>query len=483
MPFPKDFLWGGAFASAQFEGAWDAGGKVPSIQDFVRGSSAGKDRAFSARLHEGVYYPSHRAVDFYHHVDEDLSLLAGMGFACLRLSIAWARIFKDAKCLVPNEEGLAFYNHIFDECGRLGMTPVVTINHFDIPMEIACKNQGFLSRSTIDLYMRFVKLIMERYRGKVRHWLPFNEINFGMMPMGAFKAQGIVPPEVAASGEWHPSHNLPVSLNDRMQALHHQFVASAQVVKLAHEIDPGNRVGCMIGHITQYPLTCDPCDVLACQENDRLINKFCGDVLARGSYPPYIRAWMSKNDVEIVEDPQDVQLIKENTIDFYAFSYYMTNCISEQFAGERVDGNLIGGLKNPHLETSEWGWQVDPCGLRFTLHELQDRYGLPLMVVENGLGARDQVSADGCIHDPYRIAYLRDHIREMRRAVDEGANVIGYTAWSPIDSVSASTGQMSKRYGMVYVDRDDEGNGDMARIKKDSYAWYRRCIESNGEAL
>lgn len=483
MPFPKDFLWGGAFASAQFEGGWDADGKVPSIQDYVRGSSVGKDRAFCAQLHQEAYYPSHDAVDFYHHVDEDLGLLAGMGFTCLRLSVAWSRVFKDAECLVPNEDGLAFYDHIFDECERLGMTPVITINHFDMPMEIACKNQGFLSRSTIDLFMRFASLLMKRYQGKVRYWLPFNEINFGIMPLGAFKAQGIVPPQVAASGEWHPSHNLPVSLADRMQALHHQFVASAQVAKLAHQIDPENQVGCMIGHVTQYPLTCDPRDVLACQENDRFINKFCGDVLARGSYPSYINAWMRTKGVEIKQEPEDAQLLKENTIDFYAFSYYMTNCISEQYVGEHVDGNLIGGLKNPHLETSEWGWQVDPRGLRYTINELQDRYELPLMVVENGLGARDELSADGHIHDQYRIAYLRDHIREMRQAVEEGADVIGYTAWSPIDSVSASTGQMSKRYGMIYVNRDDEGAGDMSRIKKDSYAWYRQCIESNGEAL
>ena len=482
MGFPNGFVWGGALAAAQFEGVWQADGKLPSIQDHVCGCEAGGERMFSAVLHPEAYYPSHNAVDFYHHVDEDLALLAGMGFTCLRMSIAWPRFFKDAACLVPNEEGIAFYEHVFDVCAHYGMEPIVTINHFDMPLEIACAHQGFLSRETIELFMRFAELAMRRFKGKVRYWLPLNEINFGMMPLGAFKAQGIVPKEIACSDEWFPSHSFPVSLQDRMQALHHQLVASALVAKLAHEIDPENRVGCMIGHVTQYPLSCDPLDMLACQENDRLINKFCGDVLVRGAYPPYIRAWMRSNGVEIAEEPGDAQLLAENTVDFYAFSYYMTNCISAKYVGERVDGNLIGGLKNPHLQASEWGWQVDPEGLRYTIHELQDRYEVPLMVVENGLGARDVVEADG-IHDHYRIDYMRTHIAQMRRAIEEGADVIGYTAWSPIDSVSASTGQMSKRYGMVYVDRDDAGGGDMRRIRKDSYDWYRTCIESNGAML
>lgn len=482
MGFPKGFLWGGALASSQLEGGWQEDGKLPSIQDYVCGCQAGGERMFSAVLHPEAYYPSHTAVDFYHHVDEDLELLAGMGFTCLRLSLAWTRFFKDDACAVPNEAGIAFYDHIFDECARLGMEPIVTINHFDMPMGIACKNQGFLSRDTVDVYMLFAELALRRFRGKVRYWLPFNEINFGMIPLGAFKAQGIIPPNVAASDGWCASHAFPVSLQDRMQALHHQFVASALVLKLAHEIDSKNRVGCMIGYVTQYPLTCDPGDMLACQENDRLINKFSGDVLVRGAYPSYIRAWLREQGVKIDERPGDAELIAEHTVDFYAFSYYMSNCISKKFVGDRVDGNLIGGLKNPHLKSSEWGWQVDPQGLRYTIHELEDRYGIPLMVVENGLGARDVVHEDG-IHDQYRIDYLREHIKQMRQAIDEGSDLIGYTAWSPIDSVSASTGQMSKRYGMVYVNRDDEGNGDLRRIPKDSYAWYRDCITSNGAVL
>lgn len=483
MPFPDGFLWGGATAAAQVEGAWRAGGKQPSIQDRVRGCGAGEKRMFNPVPHQDAYYPSHEAVDFAGHVDEDLALMAEMGFTCYRMSIAWSRVFSDDECRVPNEEGLAFYDRIIDRCVALGMQPMATISHFDMPLALACAHRGFVDRACIDAYRRFAELLLRRYRGRVRYWLPFNEINFGIMPMGAFKAQGIVPRELAGADRWTPSSAIGATLAEQVQALHHQFVASAQAVALAHAIDPDNRVGCMIGHITQYPLTCDPADVLACQENDRLLNKFCGDVLVRGTYPAYMRAWMEKRGVAPTMESGDEELLAAHTVDFYAFSYYMTNCISARDAGERVGGNLMGGLKNPYLSASAWGWQVDPQGLRYTIHQLSDRYTVPLMVVENGLGARDEMAQDGCIHDDYRIAYLRDHIVEMCRAVEEGADVMGYTAWSPIDSVSSSTGQMSKRYGMVYVDRHDDGSGTGERIRKDSFAWYRRCIRSNGADL
>lgn len=483
MPFPRNFLWGGASAAPQIEGGWSEGGRTPSIQDYVRGCETGGKRMFNPVLHGDVFYPSHDAVDFYHHAEEDIRLLAGMGCTCYRMSVSWSRVFRDEDCRVPNGEGLAFYDRIVDACERYGIQLVVTLNHFDMPMSLASRYRGFLSREMIEAYLRYAGLIIQRYRGRIRYWLPFNEINFGIMPIGAFKAEGIVPERCAREDTWTEAHTFPVCLQDRMQALHHQFVASALTSKLAKKIDAGNRVGCMIGHITQYPLTCDPKDVLACQENDRLLNKFCGDVLVRGAYPAYIDAWMRSKGVSIAQEPGDKTLLAENPVDFYAFSYYMTNCISAKNAGERVDGNLMGGLKNPYLQASEWGWQVDPDGLRYTINQLNDRYGVPLMVVENGLGAVDEVSEDGCIHDPYRIEYLREHIRAMRTAVEEGANVIGYTAWSPIDSVSSSTGQMSKRYGMVYVNRHDDGSGDFSRMPKDSYCWYKHCIESNGQEL
>lgn len=483
MGFPKGFLWGGATAAAQFEGGWRSGGKGESLQDHVTGCAPGGKRLFNAVIHPDTYYPSHYAVDHASHIEEDLALLAEMGCTCYRMSISWSRIFPHGDDDYPNEEGLRFYDHIFQTCERYKMEPVVTINHFDMPWELVRRYGGFLNREVIDLYLRYARVLFERYRGRVRKWLPFNEINFGVLPMGAFKAEGLVPPALREVDQWTPVDELGIPLRDRIQALHHQLVASALTVQIAHDIDPLNQVGCMIGYITKYPLTCSPEDMLACQHDDRFMNRLCSDVLVKGAYPAFALAWFEREGITPVEKFGDDEVLRENAVDFYAFSYYMSNCATAKAEVERVDGNLLGGARNPYLSASEWGWQVDPDGLRYTINELQDRYGIPMMVVENGLGAPDVVEDDGSIHDAYRIDYLRSHIKAMRDAVDDGANVIGYTAWSPIDSVSSSTGQMSKRYGMVYVDRDDGGSGSGKRSKKDSFAWYQKVIASNGDDL
>lgn len=478
----KNFLWGGAMAANQCEGAWKEGGKGLTIQDFVKGGSAGEPRMFTPVIDETLYYPSHEAVDFYHRYQEDIALCAEMGFRCLRLSISWARIFPNGDDETPNQEGLDFYGRVFDECRKYKIEPLVTLSHFDLPWGIVTNYNGFLDRRTIDLFVRYAETVIRYFRDRVRYWLTFNEINFGVLQMGAYNSLGLIEEKIRKGSSPVSKTKLEVPLEKRIQALHHQFLASALTVRQAHEIDPDLKVGCMLSHITQYPLTCDPGDMLETQKKDRILNKFAGDVMVRGVYPTYIQSWFEKENICLKTELKDADILKEGTVDFYAFSYYMTNCSTLRTDVEQVNGNLMGGAKNPYLQTSEWGWQIDPEGLRYTLNQLWDRYEIPLMVVENGLGAVDKVE-NGQIHDSYRIDYFRKHIKAIKEAVSDGVKVMGYTAWSPVDSVSAGTGEMRKRYGFVYVDRDDNGSGSFARIKKDSFAWYKRCIETNGEVL
>jgi len=433
-------------------------------------------------IDETLYYPSHEAVDFYHRYREDIALCAEMGFSCLRLSISWARIFPNGDDETPNQEGLDFYGRVFDECRKYNMEPLVTLSHFDMPWGIATKYGGFLDRRTIDLFVRYAETVIRCFGDRVRYWLTFNEINFGVLQMGAFNSLGLIEKRMLKGADPVPKTELKAPLGKRIQALHHQFLASAMTVRKAHEIDPDLKVGCMLSHITQYPLTCDPEDMLETQRKNRILNKFAGDVMVRGAYPTYIRRLFEEEGICLKMQPEDVSVLQQGTVDFYAFSYYMTNCSTVRTDVERVNGNLMGGAKNPYLQTSEWGWQIDPVGLRYTLNQLWDRYEIPLMVVENGLGAIDRIE-NGQIHDSYRIDYFRRHIQALKEAVSDGVEVMGFTSWSPIDSVSAGTGEMRKRYGFVYVDRDDNGTGSFQRIKKDSFAWYKRCIETDGEVL
>lgn len=351
-----------------------------------------------------------------------------------------------------------------------------------MPWGIVTKYGGFLDRRTIDLFVRYAETVIRCFGDRVRYWLTFNEINFGVLQMGAFNSLGLIEKRMLKGADPVPKTELKAPLGKRIQALHHQFLASAMTVRKAHEIDPDLKVGCMLSHITQYPLTCDPEDMLETQRKDRILNKFAGDVMVRGAYPTYIRRLFEEEGICLKMQPEDVSVLQQGTVDFYAFSYYMTNCSTVRTDVERVNGNLMGGAKNPYLQTSEWGWQIDPVGLRYTLNQLWDRYEIPLMVVENGLGAIDRIE-NGQIHDSYRIDYFRRHIQALKEAVSDGVEVMGFTSWSPIDSVSAGTGEMRKRYGFVYVDRDDNGTGSFQRIKKDSFAWYKRCIETDGEVL
>ena len=475
--FPKDFFWGGATAANQVEGAWDVDGKDPSLADAMVAGSHTVPRKLTLDIDPAAhYYPSHQAVDFYHHYTEDIALMAEMGLKMYRLSIAWTRIFPNGIEEEPNEAGLAFYDRVFAELKRYNMEPLVTIYHNDLPLHIVKEMGGWPNRKVIDLYVRFAEVILRRYKDTVKYWIPFNEINDLTTGVGNWNHGGILNP-----GTEDFSHQVD-DPNKRFAALHNQFVASAKVVALGKKINPAFQFGTMICHITVYPLTCRPEDVLLTQQEDQLRNCFSGDVQCKGEYPYFMKRYFERNNIQFDIEPEDAEILKNGTVDFYSFSYYMTNCITADKNATQVSGNIMGGAKNPYLSATEWNWQIDPVGLRYTLNHVYDRYGLPVMITENGIGAKD-VLEDGKIHDPYRIDYLREHIRQMRLAIDDGVELIGYTPWTAIDVISCSTGEMAKRYGFIYVDRDDTGSGSMARYRKDSFYWYQKVIRSGGSDL
>lgn len=462
--FTRDFLWGGAVSAFQVEGAYREGGKGLSIQDVTP---------------HGMFSPPQEtvteenlkltAIDFYHRWKEDIRLFAEMGFRVFRTSIAWSRIFPNGDDPQPNEAGLRFYDEVFDECRKYGMEPLVTLSHYETPLAVAKKYNGFLSRKTVDLFVRYGETVMRRYRGKVKYWLTFNEIN------------SILGAPLISGGIWKDPEKL--TLSEKLQAIHHELVASAKLVKLAHEIDPDNRVGCMVLALPTYPLTPDPDDVIEAMKQEQR-NLMFTDVQARGYYPSYVKRWLRDNRCEIRMEPGDGEILK-NTVDFISFSYYMSTCASASEA-EGTKGNIFSGTKNPYLPSSQWGWQIDPQGLRYVLNQFYDRYQLPLFISENGLGARDVLTernGEKTVDDDYRIAYLRQHLLEVEKAIEDGVEVMGYTAWGCIDLVSASTAQMSKRYGFIYVDRNDDGSGTLQRYKKKSFYWYQKVIETNGEFL
>lgn len=426
---------------------------------------------------EETLYPSREATDFYHHYKEDIALFAEMGFKVFRLSIAWTRIFPTGMEKEPNEAGLAFYDKVFDECKKNGIEPLVTISHYEMPYALVEKCNGWEGRECVDYYMKYCQTIFERYKNKVKYWLTFNEINAGTMPMGNVLSLGTI------KGYSGPINQVPDKPQVRFQALHHQFVASAKAVKLAHEKYPQFKMGNMSLFATMYPFTCSPDDMVETQKQMQMTNWFCSDIQVRGAYPYYAARYFEENGIKIKMEPEDEDILKEGTVDFYTFSYYMSNCVSTNSEKAKSSGNLMGGVKNPYLKSSDWGWQIDPKGLRYTLNEIYGRYGIPLMVVENGLGAYDKLEEDGSIHDDYRIDYLREHILQMKEAVKDGVDLMGYTPWGCIDLVSASTGEMAKRYGFIYVDKYDDGTGDLERRKKDSFTWYQNVIKTNGEEL
>lgn len=470
--FPDGFLWGGALAANQAEGASFEGGKGLTTVDVIPHGThrlavkVGLEKRFALR--EDEFYPSHQAIDFYHRYKDDIALMAEMGFTVFRTSIAWSRIYPNGDELEPNEAGIAFYRDLFNECKKHNIEPLVTLCHFDVPMHLVTEYGSWRNRKMVAFFARYARTCFEAFDGLVKYWLTFNEIN--ILLASPFSGAGLVFEE----GE-DPSQV-------KYQAAHHELVASALATKIAHEVNADNQVGCMLAGGNFYPRTCKPEDVWAALEKDRE-NLFFIDVQARGAYPSYTRRLFAEKGISVKMEEGDGELLK-NTVDFVSFSYYASRCASADMNENNSSAaNVVKSLKNPHIQVSDWGWGIDPLGLRITMNMMYDRYQKPLFLVENGLGAKDEITPEGEIVDDYRISYLREHIKAMGEAIADGIPVIGYTSWGCIDLVSASTGEMSKRYGFVYVDRDDQGQGTLARTRKKSFYWYQKVIASNGADL
>ncbi|WP_288499129.1 6-phospho-beta-glucosidase [uncultured Erwinia sp.] len=459
--FPQHFLWGGAVAANQVEGAWQTDGKGISTSDLQPQGIFGQ----RVERKDGDFGIKDLAIDFYHRYPEDIKLFAEMGFTVLRTSIAWTRIFPQGDETQPNEAGLAFYDRLFDEMAKYNITPLVTLSHYEMPFGLIQKYGGWGSRQTIDFFVNYAKTVFERYKHKVKYWLTFNEINMSLH--APFTGVGL--PEESGKPAVY-------------QAIHHQLVASARAVKACHDIVPEGKIGNMLLGAMLYPLTPDPADVMeTLQQNRDWL--FFGDVQTRGYYPAYMQRFFKQQAITLDITEQD-RLDLRAEIDFISFSYYMTGCVTtDEEQNQKERANILNMVPNPHLASSEWGWQIDPQGLRYLMNVLYDRYQKPLFIVENGLGARDTVEADGSINDDYRIAYLNDHLVQVREAIEDGVEVLGYTCWGPIDLVSASKAEFSKRYGFIHVDRDDQGNGTLARTRKKSFYWYQNVIKTHGESL
>lgn len=483
--FPDGFMWGGAIAANQAEGAWNIDGKGMSVADVAKYKPNVDKKDYVSQWHvtpeemkeamntdDEIYYPKRRGIDFYHRYKEDIKLFAEMGFKALRVSIAWTRIFPKGIEDTPNEKGLKFYEELFKELKKYNIEPLVTLSHYEMPLYLVENYGGWASREVADMFVKFSKVCLLRYKYLVKYWLTFNEID--SVFRHPFTTVGILEENYKSKKEAEEAI---------YQALHHQFVASSITTKYAHKIIPDSKIGCMITKTITYPETCNPLDVYLAQKDNRN-NSFYSDVQVFGEYPKHILKYFEKNNINIKMLEGDLELLKQHTVDFISFSYYMSMVQSINAKNrEKVGGNLLTGVKNPYLEISDWGWQIDPVGLKISLIDLYDRYHLPLWIVENGIGAIDKIEKDGTIQDDYRIDYFRKHFEQIAEAIEEGVECIGYTSWGCIDIISASTSQISKRYGFIYVDLDDFGNGTYNRIKKKSFYWYKKVIESNGNLL
>ena len=465
--FPKDFLWGGAVAANQIEGA--------ALED-------GKGLTTADALPDGVFgdislvprekYLKKDAIDFYHRYKEDIKLFADLGFKVFRTSIAWSRIFPNGDEIEPNEKGLKYYDDLFDEMKKYNIEPLITLSHYEMPLGLSINYGGWANRKVIEFFERYVRVVFERYKDKVKYWLTFNEIN--VILHAPFNGGGI--------------QGKPEDIDKSVlyQAIHHQFVASSLAIKIGHEIMPKAKIGCMIAGSPIYPLTPNPKDIIETMNKDRE-SLFFADVHVRGKYPNYMKRYFAENNIKIDITDEDKEILK-NTVDFISFSYYMSYCATaDEELNIQSRGNIMSAVKNPYLKESEWGWQIDPEGLRYILNQFYDRYELPLFIVENGLGAKDELIKDKndnlTVNDDYRIKYLNDHLVQVREAIADGVEVMGYTSWGPIDIVANTSAQMSKRYGFIYVDRNDKCEGSFERYKKKSFDWYKEVIKTNGRNL
>ena len=490
VKFPEGFLWGGAVAANQCEGAWLEDGKLPNLTDVMvgiihDGKTPGlawdeENGKWKMALDENKVYLSHEGIDFYHRYKEDLALMKEMGFKAFRTSISWARIFPRGDEETPNEKGLEFYDKLIDEIIADGMEPVITLSHYETPLALITDYGGWTNRKLIGFFERYVRTVLERYKGKVKYWMTFNEIN------NAFKISFAAAGVVGRHPEKDSGPMDGITDKDIYQACHNMFVANSLAVKACREIDPAAKMGvmCSFSSIATYPLNCHPDNAFGTLEFKR-VSWFFTDVMCRGHYPGYIyRIWREKDCAPEME-PGDKELLAAYTNDYIGFSYYRSAVYSKDVS-MAADTGGVQGVDNPFLTKSSpapWSWPIDAKGFRYVCNELTDRYELPLFPVENGIGLDEHPDENGEIHDPDRCEYLADHVREMKEAIADGCDIMGYLWWGPIDVVSAGTGEMKKRYGFIYVDRHNDGTGTLERSKKDSFEYYKKLIASNGEEL
>lgn len=461
----EGFLFGGALSANQCEGGYNLDGKGLSIADVVRGSQQGIPRQVDEKIHEGVYYPSHEAIDFYHRYKEDIALFAQMGFKCLRMSISWARIFPNGDDEIPNECGLQFYDKVFDELLKYNIQPIVTLSHFETPLHLVEAYGSWRNPKLIDFYVKYANVVFKRYKDKVIYWMTFNEINETMNKKDPFLQAGL---------KFKEDEN---DKKVKVIASHNMFIASAKVVDLGHRINPNFKIGCMIQYTPAYTKTCHPNDALA-KRFYNIQNYYYTDVMVKGEYTSLCYSQLKRLGVDFTISKEEQEILKKGKVDYIAFSYYFTYVVSYD------ENQFVIDKKNKYLQTGQWNRTIDPIGLRVALNELYDRYQVPLFIVENGIPLDDKIDSNNEIIDEERIAFFRSHIMQIKKAINEDfVNVIGYTTWGPIDIVSVSTGEMNKRYGFIYVDKDNSGKGTLQRFKKKSFAWYKKVIESNGECL
>lgn len=467
MKINKNFFWGASTAANQIEGSYITDGKRPSVIDYLYTGEI--FREFDEEILGHEYYSSHNAIKHYENMESDIKLFAEMGINSYRMSIAWTRIYPTGYEEQPNKKGLEFYHKLFKLLKDYNIEPIVTLSHYEMPIEIA-KSGGWAEKSTIECFTKYAKTVMSEFQKYVKYWLSFNEINIAFVPFGI----------LTSCGGFMDNDDKRNTVELRFKSLHNQLLAAGKATKIMREIKSEMQMGCMIASMLNYPLTCAPEDNLLTLQDEQIYNYLCSDVMINGKYPYYTKKFLRDNDINIDISDDDKEILKNGTVDFYSCSYYMTNCKTVQKDVEQTGANLGVGGKNPYLKASKWGWQIDAIGLRIFLNKVYDRYNIPIMIVENGLGAVD-VLKDGQVDDQYRINYLEEHIISMKDAIADGVDVIGYLPWSAIDLVGLSTGSIEKRYGFIHVNIDNKGNGDYSRTPKKSYFWYKKIIEENSK--
>ncbi|WP_380182132.1 glycoside hydrolase family 1 protein [Kalamiella sp. sgz302252] len=465
--FPADFLWGAATAAYQVEGAFDRDGKGVSVQD--------------AKNHCNAFHDTSVTSDHYHRFREDVALMKELGLKSYRFSIAWTRIYPDGVTL--NQPGIAFYHQLIDVLLENDITPLITLYHFDHPQALQERYSGWYSDRMIDDFLRFAETCFRSFGDRVRHFMTICESNNVVLYPDLI---GGVPQGVEVE-TW------------RFQVSRVMALANARVIKLCRQLLPQASIGPCIGYAVAYPATCAPEDVLAALNEDEFRTFYPLDLLCLGRQNPAVVSFFARRGLDIRLPPDELAEIGSVKPDFIAFNYYQSDVAKhcpEESRQQQPDFNpdgqqggftypafpgLYAGDSNPYLPRNDWDWEIDPVGLRIACRRLYDRYQLPLMITENGLGARDTL-ADGEIADLYRIDYLQKHLVQMRLAMAEGVPVLGYYAWSFMDVMSTSNGY-GKRYGFVYVDREDKDLKTLKRFKKASFYWYQNVIESQGSAL